>query len=396
MNHLPFPKSFPNAAEEKFLDLVLCNDNDFHTKWNAWKQSTLFEETNHATAKLFPLIYLRMQKLALQDDELFGRIKGIYRNAWVKNQRLLAVTKEVVSKCNEKNIALLILKGVPLLLEVYKDTGARFLGDADFIIPPQHAPAVVKMMLADNWQYDKTWTPESNNPVSSMYRVIKSTGFVNAQGIKLDIHWNIFALNHHAKTFDVFSLKNISSIAFRDAFWHDAVSSHIDDIPCKRLCNEDLLIHVIIHGTEGNTYRPLRWVVDGISIINKFPINWDFIQKRAKDFGFHVELSIGFRYLKEKFNANIPEPFLREISQIPVTKKEIKKYYRFSNISHSDRYSAFGNFPLIWYAYWKFEPKPRTVFGFLKYLRNSFGLKSNRDLFEFIIKKYKARLFPGR
>jgi hypothetical protein len=55
------------------------------------------------------------------------------------NQRLLAVIKEVILECTQENIPVLIMKGVPMILDVYQDIGARFLGDADFLIHPEHA-----------------------------------------------------------------------------------------------------------------------------------------------------------------------------------------------------------------------------------------------------------------
>lgn len=398
MHNIPFPTSFPNTTEEQFLKLLLCDDEQFTTKYYTWKQSIVFDETNHATAKLFPLLYLRMQKNNLVDDEFFYRIKGLYRNAWVTNQRLISVTKNILRQCHAKNIPVLILKGLPLLEEVYRNTGARFLGDADLIIPPQYAPTVISMMLENGWHYDKPWTPEVRNPAPSMYRVVKSTGMVHPHGIKLDIHWNIFGLDHHASWYDIFSLKNISSVAFREEFWNYSVETTIDNYPCKRLCNEDMLIHIIIHGSEGNNHRPLRWTVDALTLIKTLPIDWGYVLDRAISFKFHCELAVGFRYLSERLNTPIPKDFLEKLYHIPVTSRDMKHYQRFANIHHSNRYNAFGTFPLIWYAYWNYEPH-QSISEFFRYIKKSLGVKTSRELFEFIFKKYRDRmkkLFPSR
>ncbi|MBY0376735.1 nucleotidyltransferase family protein, partial [Patescibacteria group bacterium] len=124
LSNLKFPKSFPNQKEEEFLRLILSTDEDFPKLWNEWKASIPFEDIDPATTGLLPLVYLRLQKLQIK-DELTGKISGIYKLAWVKNQRLLSVVKEVADICHEENIPILTLKGIPLLLEVYKNMGAR-------------------------------------------------------------------------------------------------------------------------------------------------------------------------------------------------------------------------------------------------------------------------------
>jgi hypothetical protein len=388
--HLSYPKSFPNTDEITFLTMILADDASFPQLWQIWKSSHAFDELIDPQVHLLPLVYLRMRDLQLHDDTWFGKIKGVYKNAWVKNQRLLAVTKDVISTCDAQNIPSLFLKGIPLIYDVYADIGARFLGDADFLIPPAHAVTMTNLMLEHGWHYHKPWMIDAKNPCNSIFQVIKATTFSNDFGVDMDIHWNLFALTHHTRLRDIFLLKPVSSIRYRDIFWKDFVLLDMDTIRTKRLSNEDLLIHIIIHGSEGNNYRTIRWVTDAISTIRKLSIDWETIIDRARTFHFSLELFLALRFLSEHFPKIIPDNVLLSLSEIPITKREIANYYRFTNITHTKRFSAFGNFPLIWYGYWKYESK-KSLSGFFTYLKKSFGLRTTKELFKFIINKYRAR-----
>lgn len=394
--NLPYPKSFPNSKEESFLKLVLSTDNEFPSLWKQWTSREAFDDIDPATLHLMPLIHIRMKKLNLQDDPLYGRIKGIYKNAWVRNQQLLGLTRNIVLMLDKHNIPVMVLKGLSLLLDVYQDMGARFTGDADIAISPEHAPKVVSLMRNEGWHYQKPWMPDVNNPTHSMYAVSKSTDFENRKGSAIDMHWNIFGLYHHARWMDILFLKkSIPSLAFRNTFWEDAVTLKHSDFPAKRLSNEDLLIHIIIHGSEDSVERSLRWVTDAAAIIKTLQINWEIVIARSKAFGFSIELFVGLRYLREVMNLPIPESTLSILESVPKKKYQIREFYRRGTILGGDRFSPINNLLMFWYAYWVYEPAkkfPKTPFGFIAYTVKSLGMNKPR-VFMFILAKYIKKLW---
>lgn len=387
---LPYPKSFPTHQEETFLELVLCADQDFHPLWDSWIEKNTFEGIDGALLRLAPLIYLRMRHLGIRDG-YYDRLKGVYRSAWVRNQRILTITKTIASLSAEHDIPFLILKGTPLLLEVYRDKGARFLGDADILIPPEYGEKVISLLLRHGFRYGSTYAPDVYHPTSSIYQVIKETGFVGPGEIEVDLHWNIFLLSHHARAIDLFLLRQPSSKAFRVALWQSAVRMNIDGVPCLRLSNEHFLIHLIIHGTGGSKDRSIRWVVDVLRAMEVFPIDWKVMIAIAEKFGFKLEIYLAARYLKERWQAPIPDWFLTELESLPFKRHEMREYASYANIAHEERYSLLGNLPTLWYAYWTHETR-RSPFGFVRYIMRTYGASNFREFAGFIIKKYSVRL----
>ncbi len=387
---LPYPDSFPTLDEEAFLELVLCRDSDFPSLWRIWIQHNTFESIDGVYLRLVPLIYLRMQRLGIK-DEYYDRIKGAYRSAWVRNQRILAITKSIATLCDKHHIPILVLKGTPLLLEVYRDRGSRFLGDADILIPPEYGYQMTTLLHQHGFHHGIPYAPDALHPVSSIYQVIKETLFIGPGDLEVDVHWNIFSLSHHTPTIDLFLLKTPSSEALRTVLWQTAVRMDIDGIPCFRLSNEYFLIHLMIHGTEGNSQRTLRWVADALRAMEAFPVDWEAVAASARRFGFSLEVFLAARYLKERWQAPIPAWFLEQLEAVPFSRNERRAYENYANTIHEERYSPIGNVPTLWYAYWKHETN-RSPLGFVAYLMQTYGVSNLRQFIKFAARKYAIRL----
>lgn len=387
--NLPYPRSFPTRDEEAFLELVLCDDADFPGHWRDWIRDHSFESIDGAMLRLMPLLYVRMQRTGIK-DAYYNRIKGVYRSAWVRNQRILAITKHIAALCAEHRIPVILLKGTPLLLEVYRDRGSRFLGDADIMIPPEFGPHIATLLRRDGFRYGMPYAPDACNPASSIYYAIKETLFIGPGEIEADIHWNIFSVSHHAHLADLFALRTLPAELLRAALWKSAVQMSIDETPCLRLSNEHFLIHLMVHGTEGNAQRTLRWVSDTLRALETLSIDWKVLVASAQEFGFSLEIYLATRYLKERWRAAIPTWVVEELASTPFSRAERHAYERFTNVVHEERYSPIGNVPALWHAYWKYEAD-RSPSGFVSYLMRTYGVSNVWQFAEFVARKYATR-----
>lgn len=182
---LPYPKSFPTEKEATFLKLAYATDAEFPHRWEKWMHSVDWQQVDVATARLLPYLYTRIQKLGIR-DEFTERVKGVYKSTWLKNQLYIRATREVLELAERAGIPVLVLKGVPLLSEVYGDMGARALGDADLLVRPEHGKEFVELLEANGWHHAKEWASDRHNPVPSIYRITKATELENDRGVNLD------------------------------------------------------------------------------------------------------------------------------------------------------------------------------------------------------------------
>lgn len=383
MKDFKSPKSFPNKEEEFFLKMLLSSENDFPELCRQWRGRIVFDDLDKAVLKLIPFLSLRLKDLNIPDDEI-KMIKGIYKHTWYKNLLVTDSAKHVVSLFSKEKIPVILLKGVPLLANAYKNTAARAVGDADILIDPKHVEKAVELMNADGWEYFYQ-SPFSRNRISNPLanRYIKEITFINKQNVQIDMHWSLF----------FFSLKENKEhpMSYDEVFKH-SVDFELKGVNCKAPCNEDMLIHVIVHGSEQIFQRTLRWVLDAVIIIRNTPIDWKFLIERIKKFDVAVELNVAFSYLLKNYSVDVPESFIKELYGLPLRKDKIKEYYRITN---NIEFILFGKLLYLWRGYRLYERKGNLFtswYYFIDYACKSLGIKGKRQIPAFIAEKYRQRI----
>jgi hypothetical protein len=383
MKDLKYPKSFPNKKEDSFLRMLLSDRKDFPELYRQWKEQIVFASLDKARLKLIPFLYLRLKELDTPDEEI-KVIKGVYKFTWYKNLLIMDTVRKVISSFIKEDIPVILLKGVPLLVNAYNNTGARALGDADILIDPRHVEKALKIMNANDWKYLRPW-PFLINSISGPHpdRYFKEITFINMQKITIDMHFNLFD----------FSVKDNKRhpMSYDEVFQY-AVDFSLKGVGCRVPCNEDMIIHIIAHGAHQNVERTLRWVLDVATIIRSVEIDWEFLLKRIKKFDLAVELNVAFSYLFRNHSIPVPESFINRLSQLPMERRNIKNYYKnATNIEHM----LFGSVSILWRVYWRDERKGNLFtswFYFIDFACKGLGIRNKWHLPAFIMGKYKNRI----
>ncbi len=371
--YLKYPKSFPNRAETEFLKLVLSDDAAFPARFERWSREIVLDDVDYATQRLLPLVYLRLTALGLTDVPIFGRLRGIYKLAWVQNQRLLYALDQVAAKFESLGIRMLMLKGVPLLALAYRDVGARFLGDADILIDRRDIKKALSAMTSDQWELHSDFFPNADYFTNeSLALITKEASFCNKQDIEIDIHWRLFDVSG-----------NDDDVPF-DQWWADSLPFEFKGRTYRTLSPEDMLLHVIVHGSPNNPQRTLRWVADAVTIIRSFTIDWDRFARLTESSGRAVEVCVAAGYLLEHGFVEDAKAFSGFVSPRSLPARQLNRYY----LNAEGRRDVFGPFLVLWRAYWlrgAGDAIPRRAGRFIDYLQHARGLPNRRALAEYVL-----------
>jgi len=391
-DYLPYPSCFPDEAEERFIKLILSSDAEFPGCWEEWKRSTVFDDIDQATLRLLPLLDLRLRTLGMEDSEISGRIRGVYKLVWLKNQRLLEEVRRTSELCQEAGIPILLLKGLSLLMNVYGDTGARFVGDGDILIHFEDLSKMFELLESHGWKgkYAVSLSAEDCRKCG-FDRAIHAYTFRNDEGMELDLHWRAFHISPHKNIVRMLLLRDLPALPDQNTDqWQHSVAIKFKGTALRMLSLEDTLIHVIEHGAIGNPNRPLRWVADAAHIIRKGSLDWDRIMEIVRESGLEIHARLAFRYLDERVQVAIPSRFMKALEQLPLTPKAIKDYYRVAEL----RPAALGGFPILWYIYWKRESSHGLLAqcaGLPRYLRDAWEIEGEKSIRRYIFEKFRAR-----
>jgi hypothetical protein len=391
MSEIIFPKSFPNPTEEEFLLLLLCPDGEFKARWDRWRLSTDFDRIEYATVRLLPLLSMRLRRLAV-NDEPAGRIHSVYKVAWFKNQLLIDAAKKVVRTLSAQGIPVILLKGIPLLINAYKDEGARFLGDADILVPEKDATRTIDLMVEHGWTHVYTRSANFRKLGQEvMTKALKETTLRNDKLMEIDVHWKLFDVDPDLVSQSRLQARHDNDKKISAELWTDSAPFRFGGASCRILCPEDLLIHVIVHGSLGNSHRTLRWVTDVIHTIRNSSVNWTKMLEHAKEFQAVFAMQAALAYLHKHFPADVSAETLDLFAKESVSKNEAGLYYKSAN--HIGRFGLFGNFPLLWSVYRDIKKQGSPDLpGFFEYLQIAWNLPNKRDIPKFIADKYLARI----
>ena len=105
------------ASQKQLLQAILTDGEQAIAAWRQWQAQTDLETLDSGSFFLLSQLYLKLSQLQVSDPSL-AKLRGIYRQTWLKNQiamRSIAMLLELFAKAN---IPVLIMKGAPLLLPV--------------------------------------------------------------------------------------------------------------------------------------------------------------------------------------------------------------------------------------------------------------------------------------
>ncbi|MDP3660643.1 hypothetical protein, partial [Phenylobacterium sp.] len=104
---LPWPK----GTQALMVRAAIGPQDEVEQCFRAWRRLVNIDDhMDGGTYRLLPLVYERL-RTAGSDDPLMGRLKGVYRRAWVETQSVFHAVAPVVARLEAAGVRTLLLKG---------------------------------------------------------------------------------------------------------------------------------------------------------------------------------------------------------------------------------------------------------------------------------------------
>jgi hypothetical protein len=287
---------FPNSSQELLLKVALMGKDIALPAWREWRKSVDFElDVDHGSFRLLPLAYHNLNSFGYSDDLVAGRLKGIYRQSWIKNQQLFYKTAKVLNLLKDAGIKTAVLKGIALTELVYKNYGIRPMSDMDILVPFPEARYAVDVLNRAGFEIQMEHLLEHNLEFG------RSIAFTDKQDTEIDLHWYAF----------VNSLGN----AQKNDFWDDVIPIEVSGVQTHSLTHTDNLLHAIVHGIRKNPEPPIRWIADSMMIINSddIQVDWQRLLTYASKFRVFLQVKRALLYMRDHFEAEIPSDVIKQM-----------------------------------------------------------------------------------
>ena len=231
------------------------------------------------------LLYKNLKKIGVLGYLGHGqieRLQSFYYSAARLNLRLLYDLKEILQKLNQSKTRVVLLQGIHLLQQLYKDIGLRPLTDIDLWVMPENFAAVESTLVQLGYQndplYPKTFRRDST----------------------------IIDVNTHILWADRIKSRRFIMTASQEDIYKNCDVIDVDGKQAGCLSRVDQILYLSLHAFKHNLNRLIS-LVDIKNLLMGWEVSdWVSLNRRSKDLGIeHVVHYILF-YLDHLFEFPLP------------------------------------------------------------------------------------------
>jgi len=153
--------------------------------WRAWRAAADLDMLPGGQVPLLPMLYANLSRFGLA-EEADPRLKGIHRRTWYANQLALDVAKLWLQRLEAVDVPVMLADA--LALTAYGDR-SRPLDPLVLIVPPEHAPTAVRLLLAEGGQPlppVTAWT--GREPLWTTHQTFRMGSSIPQ---RLELHWHV-------------------------------------------------------------------------------------------------------------------------------------------------------------------------------------------------------------
>lgn len=370
---------WPSEEQLLLLKAGMLDGDEAVTAFQSWsKHIDLDAYFNYETFRLLPLVYANQLRLGVTHP-LMGRLKGVYRKAWSENQQRFYKMRPTLALLKEGGVDLLMLKGVPMALNYYRNLALRPMSDFDVAVRPEQLSLALSLLKKEGWPFHRT-------PNDDDLRYFHSLSCVNVEQMELDLHYHILIEKPCADS-DLF-------------FWSSAQRLDYQGLETLQLSPTAQLMHTILHGIRWNVETPVRWIPDALMIIRERgnEIDWEQLITFAETQHILFRLNLGLNYLMQHFGLVLPNTVITRLQNYhPDLRERVLSWSILTNLSTSERkyYTRIKIFFLLFIRYCcitNAKNPYQFIVNYSHYLRCVLQLSSRRDIFLRLLQAFRRML----
>ena len=273
----PAGSFWPSALQERLLAAALADPQTATVEWRSLPPTFDLDRLEAGSFETLPLIYRNLTAAGYEDADQ-GRLKGIYRRAWLKNQLLLQRTSATVQSLSAAGIRSLVIEGPTVAARYYGELGLRPTSFVHLLVDRTHVDAARGLVQEVGWVDQsgddrRPGTPQFFSDPDGHIGVLRSS-------IASDL----------AADGDL--------VAAHEPFWAAAETQTIEEIELPVPAPTDLLFAICVAGARRAAAPNVQWVLDAAMILRRSsPIDSARLLALAEGGGQQLRVRDAFSYL---------------------------------------------------------------------------------------------------
>ncbi len=263
-----------------------------------------------AEQRVRPLLWHRLREKGLEQAvpvEIVDELRGASRSNTLRNLRLYAELRRLLTVLEGEGIPLILLKGIFLAEAVYGDMGLREMNDIDVLARPGDVTRISEIL--EGMGYVSLHPLSADIAIKAHQHLPR---MVKEGQATFEIHWNLTSPGER------YSIDP-------EELWRGVLPVRVAGCSALTLAPEDLLLHLCLHTSHQHQFAfGLRPSCDIAQVITHFApdLDWDALVERAMRWGWQRGVYLALLLANELAGADVP-PHVLEILRPADMSKEL-------------------------------------------------------------------------
>lgn len=352
---------WPDEAQTLLVQAALAAGDTARQAWARWSASHDMDRLDDSSFHILPQVYRNLERLQATGPEI-GRLRGIYRYAWARNQLARRSLVMFLQQLARRNIPCMLIKGMPMLLETYRDMGGRQMHDIDVLIHDDDLHAIGDILLDMGYRFAYPLPPRSMMP------------FVHAYETRHP-HWT--DLDLHGRPLMVDCPREAEQ-----QIWDRSREIEIDGATARVPEATDQLMIILVHSRKRDKHSRCRWMADAAAILRdgEHPVDLGALIDHAQACRVFSPVRDALLYLDQTLEGLVPNHVIDRLNDMATDADDRKRYYQLRHESDDHR-SVRDLLATHWWRYTggcRSRGMTRTLWGlagyFVHHYRRIWGL----------------------
>lgn len=234
------------------------------------------------------------------------RLRQTYLTATARNMVMLHHAEKILKGLKERDIKVIVLKGLYLVEHVYPQIGLRIFSDLDLLVRKERLAETLRLMQSLGYRLSTWYDPGAQNTDIKHLPPLEKPDHPT-----IELHWTILE-EDEPFTIDV------------EGLWQRAEQANVAGVEALALDLEDLLLHLSMHFTYQHRLRAgLRNLYDIAEVLrqNADQVDWQKLIGKAREWGIERVTWLTFRLLGEITGVAVPEQVMCALMPEPPTEE---------------------------------------------------------------------------
>jgi Uncharacterised nucleotidyltransferase len=287
---------------ELLVEVALSDGPVALRAWQELRPELDLQTLEDTAYPLLPLVYKTLETAGIDDSDL-ARLKGIYRNTWVRNNLLVEGTGAIADAMTAAEIPFLLVGSVGAALRYYPELGLRPTAYVELLLRERSSAAAARALVDVGWKPDRAAEATISEP--AVLRDRQGTAVLLRMGLAPD-----FVLaqrgDAHAR------------------LWEAATRIDLGDTSVPALTETDDLLAAIVTGARAVPGRPIQWLVDAAVLLRHAQehIDWERLVGLGVDAGQGLRLRDAFDALDPLVGPVVPVEIRKQLAAHRPTARE--------------------------------------------------------------------------